>query len=131
MLARHDHQVVSLVEASGVPSDVAEALLSHMEQYRPDLDACQQWVDDLTALDQDLPSTHEQLREGDDAHQLPPKVGDLARWIFTEACPVPVLESAASHIKAVLEATAELLPETDPERRQIQAKSSSPKKESV
>ena len=114
-----------------MPSDVAEALLSHMEQYRPDLDACQQWVDDLTALDQDLPSTHEQLREGDDAYQLPPKVGDLARWIFTEACPVPVLESAASHIKAVLEATAELLPETDPERRQIQAKSSSPKKESV
>ena len=120
MLARHDHQVVSLVEASGVPSDVAEALLSHMEQYRPDLDACQQWVDDLTALDQDLSGIHQQLREGDDAHQLPPKVGDLAMWIFTEACPVPVLESAASHIKAVLEATAELLPETDPERRQIQ-----------
>ena len=120
MLARHDHQVVSLVEASGVPSDVAEALLSHMEQYRPDLDACQQWVDDLTALDQDLSGIHEQLREGDDAHQLPPKVGDLAMWIFTEACPVPVLESAAFHIKAVLEATAELLPENDPERRQIQ-----------
>ena len=120
MLAQHDHQVVSLVEASGVPSDVAEALLSHMEQYRPDLDACQQWVDDLTALDQDLPSVHEQLREGDDAHQLPPKVGDLAMWISTEACPIPVLESAASLIKTVLEATAELLPETDPERRQIQ-----------
>ena len=123
MLARHDHQVVSLVEASGGPSAVAEALLSHMEQYRPDLDACQQWVDDLTALDQDLPCIHEQLREGDDAYQdrLLPTVGDLAMWVSTEACPAPALESTASHIKRVLEATAELLPDTEPEQGQIRA----------
>ena len=117
MAAQHDHQVGSLVEGSGVPPDVAEALLNHMQQHRPDLDTCQQWVDDLTALDRALPSINKRL--SDDAKYQPPTVGDLATWISEEACPATVLESTASHIKAVLEAAAEQLSATDPERLQI------------
>lgn len=122
MLAQHDHQVRSLIEAS-VPPKLVEPLLHWMQPHRPDLDSCQQWVDDLTALDHDLPSIHEQLRESDDAYQdrLLPTVGDLARWVSTEACPATVLESTASHIKAVLEATAEQLSDTEPEQGQIRA----------
>ena len=117
MAAEHDHQVRSLIEVSGVPPDVAEALLNHMQQHRPDLDTCQQWVDDLTALDHDLPGINRRL--SDDASHQPPTVGDLATWISEEACPATVLESTASHIKAVLEAAAEQLSATDPERLQI------------
>ena len=118
MAAQHDHQVRSLIEAS-VPPVLVEPLLHRMQPHRPDLDSCQQWVDDLTALDRALPSINRRLMGSDDAKQQPPTVGDLATWIFEEACPATVLESTASHIKAVLEATAEQLSDTDPERLQI------------
>ena len=91
MAAEHDHQVRSLIEVSGVPPDVAEALLNHMQPHRPDLDSCQQWVDDLTALDQCLcPVSTEQLREGDDdvpSTSLLPTVGDLAMWVSDGGLP--------------------------------------------
>ena len=118
MAAQHDHQVRSLIEASVQPV-LVEPLLHRMQPHRPDLDSCQQWVDDLTALDRALPSINRRLMGSDDAKQQPPTVGDLATWIFEEACPATVLESTASHIKAVLEATAEQLSDTDPERLQI------------
>ena len=118
MAAQHDHQVRSLIEAS-VPPVLVEPLLHRMQPHRPDLDSCQQWFDDLTALDRALPSINRRLMGSDDAKQQPPTVGDLATWIFEEACPATVLESTASHIKAVLEATAEQLSDIDPERLQI------------
>ena len=116
MAAQHDHQVRSLIKASVQPV-LVEPLLHWIQPHRPDLDSCQQWVDDLTALDRALPGINRRL--SDDAKQQPPTVGDLATWISEESCPATVLESTASHIKAVLEAAAEQLSATDPERVQI------------
>ena len=119
MAAQHDHQVRSLVEVPGVPADLAQALLDYMRPYRPDLDTCQQWVDDLKTLDRHLPSICRGLRGVDAADQQPPTVGDLAMWISADACPAAALESTGSHIKAVLETTAGPLSTTATERKQI------------
>ena len=119
MVAQHDQQVRSLVEVPGTPEGVAQALLDYMRRHQPDLDTCQQWVDDLKTLECQLPSIFRELRGVDAADQQLPTVRDLAMWISEEACPAAALESTGSHIKAVLEAAAGRRSTTATERKQI------------
>ena len=119
MAALHELQVRSLIAASGMPPDMAERLLAYMQRYRPDLDSCQQWVQDLDTLDQRLPSINRGLIGSDHADRPPPTVHILAQWIFDGDCPITVLESTASHMKRVLEAFENTLSPGDPERDQI------------